>query len=169
MDFNRLINQAQHSKFALWKLNFLLKRFIPFNKPHGLTVVTLLPNKVQVKMPYKKNNLNHIRGLHACGLATAAEYASGLLLLYKLGIKEYRIIMESIQVSYTYQGKSDAIATFELSDEAFKQSVVSTLEKEGKVFKSCTILVHDKEGNLLCEATTNWQIKSWKHVKTKPT
>ena len=167
MDFKRLIESAQQSKWGKWKLNFLLKRFIPFNKPHDLTIVELSPHKVQVKLPYRKSNLNHIKGLHACGLATAAEYASGFLLLNKLGMQGYRLIMESLEVSYKYQGKSDGIATFELSDEEFQETVLTPIQQEGVVYKSCTIHVHDKEGNLLCEAKTNWQIKSWDKVKTK--
>jgi hypothetical protein len=167
MNFIRLIDQARHSSFGRWKLNFLLQRFIPFNRPHRLKIIAHSPSEVKVKLPYRKNNLNHIRGLHACGLATAAEYASGFLLLYKLGMKEYRIIMESIQVSYKYQGKEDGIASFSISDEAFQETVLLPLQKEGVVYKSCKIEVHDTAGNLLCEATTNWQIKKWERVKTQ--
>lgn len=167
MNFIRLIDQARNSDFGRWKLNFLLQRFIPFNRPHRLKIIAHSPNEVKVKLPYRKSNLNHIRGLHACGLATAAEYASGFLLLYKLGMQEYRIIMESIQVNYKYQGKKDGIATFSISDEAFQESVLLPLQKEGIVYKPCKIEVHDIEGNLLCEATTNWQIKKWEKVKTQ--
>ena len=167
MDFNKLLLKARSSKFGMWKLNFLLQRFIPFNKPHDLVVLKVEQNIVQVKMPYRKSNLNHIKGLHACGLATAAEYSSGLLLLSRLGMKKYRIIMESIEVKYFYQGKSDAIATFEMSDEDYNTTVMEPIAKEGIAYKVCTIHLHDKENNLLCTAKTNWQIKSWKDVKTK--
>jgi len=167
MDFNKLIEKASQSKWGMWKLNFLLQRFIPFNKPHGLKVILLSKNEVKVLLPYKKNNLNHIKGLHACGLATAAEYASGLLLLYKLGSKEYRIIMESINVEYKYQGKMNGIASFDISDEDFQNEVYKPIEKEELVYKKCLIKVHDEKGNLLCNATTNWQIKKWDKVKTK--
>jgi acyl-coenzyme A thioesterase PaaI-like protein len=167
MNFNKLLEKAKASKFGMWKLNFLLQRFIPFNRPHGLEVLCVEQNMVQVKMPYQSSNLNHIRGLHACGLATAAEYSSGLLLLSRLGMKKYRIIMESIEVKYFYQGKSDAIATFELSDEEYQNDVLDKIAKEGVAYKVCTIHLHDSNKNLLCTANTNWQIKSWKDVKTK--
>ncbi len=167
MNFIALLEKAQTSKWGMWKLNFLLQRFIPFNKPHGLKIISIDLNEVKVMLPYKKNNLNHLKGLHACSLATAAEYASGLLLLYRLDVKNYRIIMESIKVEYKYQGKSDAIATFSISDEEFKSTVLEPVEKEGAIYKKCNIKVRDQEENLLCEVTTNWQIKSWKKVKTK--
>lgn len=167
MDFERLIKQASSSKWAMWKLNFILQRFIPFNKPHQLRVTALSKNEVKVLLPYQKKNLNHIKGLHACGLATAAEYASGLLLLYKLGMRDYRIIMESINVKYKYQGKQSGIATFKITEEEFDKNVLTPIQKEGIVYQLCKIDVHDLEGNLLCEATTNWQIKRWDKVKTK--
>ena len=167
MDFNKLIKKAEHSSFNLWLLNFLLHRFIPFNKPHGLKIIKISKEEVQVKIPHKKNNLNHIKGLHACVLATAAEYSSGLLLLYKIGSKDYRIIMESLKVDYHYQAKMEAVASFSIKEEEFESTVLKPLEMKGKVFKQCTIELHDIKGNHLCTAATNWQIKSWKSVKTK--
>lgn len=167
MNFEKLIKSAETSSFGLWKLNFLLHRFIPFNKPHGLKIKTISKHQVQVILPYQKSNLNHIKGLHACSLATAAEYASGLLLLYKLGIKEYRIIMESIDVNYHYQGKSTATAIYELRNEVFKNEILDILKKEGKVIKLCEIEVFDQEKNKLCTVRTKWQIKNWNQVKTR--
>ena len=167
MDFNKLLEKARASKFGMWKLNFLLQRFIPFNRPHGFEVLRVEKNKVQVLMPYETSNLNHIKGLHACGLATAAEYSSGLLLLSRLGMKKYRIIMESIEVKYFYQGKTDAIATFEMSDDEYQSTVLDPFIQDGIAYKVCTIHLHDTSENLICTAKTNWQIKSWKDVKTK--
>lgn len=166
MDFNKLIQQARASSFGMWKLNFLLRRYIPFNKPHGFKIIRLDPDWVEVEMPYKKSNLNHIKGLHACGLATAAEYSSGLLLLSKLGMG-YRIIMESLEVKYFYQGKGKATASYKLDEQAYQSQVMEPLEKDGVCYIKCEINIHDQQENLLCTAYTNWQIKSWKDVKTK--
>lgn len=167
MNVDKLIESAKTSRWGLFKLNFLLQRFIPFNRPHGLKVVHIADDEVKVKIPYWRINQNHLKGIHACCSATAAEYSSGFLLLHKLGMKNYRIIMESMEVSYKYQGKSESYATFTLDETDFKTSVLAPLEKDGVVYKKCTIEVHDKDQNLLCVATTNWQIKTWKKVKTK--
>ena len=121
MDFNKLIRSAQTSRFGLWKLNFLLKRLIPFNRPHGIKIIDLTANRVEVLLPMKNANLNHLKGLHACGLATAAEFSSGFLLLSRLGIENYRLIMQSLEVEYFYQGKTDARAIYELSDEELEE------------------------------------------------
>lgn len=167
MQIDQLIQKAKSSKFNRWKLNFLLQRFIPFNRPHGLQITEISSNKVKVKIPYWKSNQNHLKGIHACCLATAAEYCSGFLLLHRLGMKKYRLIMESMEVKYVYQAKMLSYASFEIDEEDFKNNVLEKLEQEGIVYKKCIIPVNDAEGNLICEATTNWQIKTWSKVKTK--
>lgn len=167
MDLNKIIKSAQSSNFGLWKFNFILHRVIPFNKPHNLKVVHIDSNKVVVNIPYKKSNLNHIKGLHACVQATAAEYASGLLLLSRLGFKDYRIIMEGMELSYLFQGKMDAEATFEIKEETLQNEIMIPLKKGEVIYYKCHISVKDKKGNELCIAKTNWQLKPWNKVKTK--
>ena len=166
MNIEKFIQSAKKSSWGRMKLNFILQRFIPFNRPHGLKVIHIADNEVKVKIPYWRINQNHLKGIHACCLATAAEYSSGFLLLYKLGMKNYRIIMESMEVSYKYQGKTNAFATFTIDDEDFNTNVLQPLKSEGVVYKKCTIEVRDTNNNLLCIATTNWQIKTWDQVKT---
>ncbi|MEX2379192.1 MAG: DUF4442 domain-containing protein [Vicingaceae bacterium] len=167
MQVEKIIQRAEKSSWGLWWLNFLLGRMIPFNRPHGIKVIKISKTEIQTKIPYKKKNLNHIKGIHACGLATAAEFASGLLLLYNLGFKKYRLIMKSIHVDYHYQAKKEAIATFKLSADELQSKMLQALQSDGVVEKLCRIEVKDSEGNLLCKAQTNWQIKSWEKVKTK--
>lgn len=75
--------------------------------------------------------------------------------------------MESMEVSYKYQGKTDAFATFTIEEEEFNSAILQPLKSEGVVYRKCCIDVHDISGNLLCIATTNWQIKTWEKVKTK--
>ncbi len=167
MDISGLIAKAQDSKWGMKKLNLIMQRGIPFNKPHSIEVISISNDEVKVKLPYKRKNLNHIKGLHACGLATASEYSSGLLLLHKLGFKQYRLIMESMEMKYHYQGKMDAIATFTLDDATAQAQIIEPLKTEDKVYIKCEILVHDTAGNHLCTGYTNWQIKPWNKVKTK--
>ncbi len=167
MNFNKIISDAQTTSFGLWKFNFLLHRMIPFNKPHNLKVTEITPNRVVVNIPYKKSNLNHIKGLHACVQATAAEYASGLLLLSRLGFKHYRIIMESMELKYLYQGKIAANAVFELTEESLEKEINGPLKNGEVIYYNAQISVKDEKGNELCIANTNWQLKPWNKVKTK--
>ena len=144
-----------------------MARVIPFNRPHKLKVIKLNDNLVEVEIPYRKKNLNHLKGIHACALATGAEYCSGLMLLSRLGTEKYRLIMESLDVKYHYQAKSTCFARFELNESILKENILTPLERDGKVFFQCEIAVNDEEENSICTVRTNWQIKSWEKVKTK--
>jgi acyl-coenzyme A thioesterase PaaI-like protein len=167
IDLTKALESAQNSKWALRKLNFALAVGIPFNSPHSIRINKVEKEAVVTTIPYKRKNMNHIRGIHACGLATAAEFCSGIVLLRKLGSEKYRLIMQNIEVTYTYQAKNDAFARFELTEEKFQAEVMAPLDKEGVVYFKCEIPVHDSAGNLVCTAFTNWQIKRWSEVRTK--
>ena len=140
---------------------------IPFNKPHKLEVVKLEPENTVVKIPYRRNNFNHLKGLHACVLITGAEYCSGLSLLQHLSPDKYRIIMIDLFVKYHYQAKMESTAQFGISKADLFAQLGAEFEKTGIGDITCQIPVYDQQNNLICEVTTNWQIKDWQKVKTK--
>src|SRR5687767_1107624 len=110
MDVNTIVLKARQSPFYRWLLNWSLDRMIPFNKPHGFRIVEIGDYSLKTRIPYKKKNFNHIRGLHACALATISEFTTGFLLISKLDGTKYRLIMQRLEMDYQYQGKMDAIA-----------------------------------------------------------
>lgn len=160
LDLVQLINQAEKSSFYLWKLNFLLGFMVPFNKQHKIKVEKIKQGEFTTVIPYKKRNLNHIKGIHACGLATVAEYASGLSILYRLDVKKYRLIMKSINVEYFYQAKMDAVANVNKPADFLSEGVSDVIDIKDE------IKINDKSGNHLATAIIIWQIKSWEKVKT---
>jgi acyl-coenzyme A thioesterase PaaI-like protein len=167
MNVSNLIERAYHSAFYRWLLNVGLQYRIPFNKPHGFRIVKIGEYEIQILIPYRRKNLNHIRGLHACALATISEYASGLLLISKLGFDRYRIIMQRLEVDYHYQGKSDAVAEFLISPEWLRATITEPLESQESVVVPCEVRIHDKGGRHLTTAKIYWQIKKWSSVRTK--
>ena len=167
MDFDKYLQKAKTSKFGLWKLNLGLGQKIPFNKPHGIKIKSIEDNKVTTVIPYKKKNFNHIRGIHACGMATAAEFASGFLLLSKLGPIKYRLIMESLEMSYVYQAKAEVIAVFEAGDDWIEEHIKKPLKSQDSVMIKCKIKLFNSEGVHVATGFTNWQVKDWSKVKTK--
>ncbi|MBK7945502.1 MAG: DUF4442 domain-containing protein [Flavobacteriales bacterium] len=88
MNVPRLLDRARHSGIARRWANLLLPFIIPFNRPHGFRLVPLKEGGITVEVPYWRINRNHIRGIHACALATAAEMCSGLSVLERLDPKE---------------------------------------------------------------------------------
>ena len=167
MDLNSIIEKAKHSKFQLKLFNMGLNRMIPFNRPHGFKVVEIADVKIRTCLPYKKKNLNHIKGLHACALATLCEFTTGLYLISKMGFTEYRIILNNLSIDYQYQGKTDVFAEFSLSDKWIEENIVEPLKSEESVLINCPVEIFDTNENLVCSAMVEWQLKEWKKVKTK--
>jgi acyl-coenzyme A thioesterase PaaI-like protein len=164
---DEILKKARTSSFYLWLLNRSLSQMIPFNKPHGFKVVEIDEYRLKTLMPYKKNNFNHIRGLHACGLATISEFTTGFLLLSSLDMKKYRIIMQRLEMDYHYQGKMDATAEFSISKEWLAQHVITPLQTQDAIVVPCEVKIHDSKGNHLTTGKVFWQIKDWSKVKTK--
>ncbi|MCE2731889.1 MAG: DUF4442 domain-containing protein [Cyclobacteriaceae bacterium] len=166
-DQQSILKKAYTSKFYLWLLNFGLNRMIPFNRPHGFAVVDIKPDRIKVKLPYRKINFNHIRGLHACALATVSEFCTGFLLVSKIDAKKYRIIMQRLEMDYHFQGKMNAYATFELNDAFLHENVYQPLLQQESVVLPCEVKILDEKGNHLTTGKIFWQVKSWSKVKTK--
>lgn len=167
MDITKFLQKARTSSFYRWLLNRSLDQMIPFNKPHGFAVVELDDYRLRTKLPYKKRNFNHIRGLHACALATISEFTTGFLLVSKLDPKKFRLIMQRLEMNYHYQGKMDAFAEFSISSQWMDDNIFTPLKTQDAVVVPCEIKIHDAKGNHLTTGHVFWQIKDWNKVKTK--
>jgi acyl-coenzyme A thioesterase PaaI-like protein len=163
----KIIEKAKHSSFWRWVLNQALYRMVPFNRPHKFQLVELDDYYIKALIPYRKSNFNHIRGLHACALATISEFVTGFLLLSRLDGKAYRLIMQRIELDYHYQGKMDAFAEFRISNDWLQLQVIAPLQSQEAVVVPCEIKIHDARGNHLTTGKVFWQIKDWAKVKTK--
>jgi acyl-coenzyme A thioesterase PaaI-like protein len=165
--FEKIVVKAKTSRLYLWLLNRLLPRMIPFNAGHGYTITHFDDSEVRVRLPLKRRNLNHIRGLHACALATLAEFTTGFRLLTRLGAGKYRIIMERIEMEYFYQGKTDAFAFCRTDEQWVEERVLNPLKHGDSVVVDCEIEVHDANRNHLCTGRVFWQVKEWQKVRLK--
>ena len=121
-----LIQKAEHSKLYLWLLNRVMSHAVPFNKPHGFSVIDITSHHVTTFAPYRKKNFNHVRGTHACAIATVGELAAGIMLMYHFSPVEYRFILSTMQIEYHYQAKKNITATATLSLED-KNNILKTL------------------------------------------
>lgn len=162
-----LVKKAENSRFYLWLLNRVLGRMIPFNRAHRFRIVAIGDRYVKTLLPYCRQNLNHIRGLHACALATLAEFTTGFLLITHLDSKKYRLIMQRLEMDYHFQGKMNAYGEFFLHDDWFEQHVRVPLKTSPIVQVVCEIKIHDEQGNHLATGKIHWQIKDWASVRTR--
>jgi hypothetical protein len=167
MNFTKIVEKAKSSGIHLAILNYSLSRMVPFNKPHGFKVLEIDDHHLKTMVPYRKSNFNHIKGIHACALATVSEFTTGFLLLTKLDPKKYRIILKSISMEYHYQAKMNAYGAFSISDKWMKKMVIEPMKTADRVEILCEIKIHDGEENHISTGLVTWQIKSWDKVKTK--
>ena len=57
-------------------------------------------NQVRVSLPSRRANQNNLKGMHACAMATACEFCSGMAVLIHFDMADYRLIMNRLEVSY---------------------------------------------------------------------
>jgi len=162
-----LLKDVQISKFGLMKFNFIMARVIPFNLPHKIKLRSLADTNIVTELPYIRKNLNHLKGIHACAIATLAEYTSGIFLLSKASSGKYRLIMKTLRVEYSYQGKTTLTAKFSMTDAEFKEKVMVPLDEVGVFLGTFSIEVRDTAENLVATAYVDWQIKDWQKTRTK--
>ena len=160
-----IFKKAKHSRFYLWLLNYALGYAIPFNKPHLIRITAVHEDGVSIRLPYRRKNLNHLKSIHACALATMAEYSSGIALLTTIGT-DFRLIMKNISVTYHYQAKMDVITTMKLEKKLIEEKVLTPLLSDDAVLFDNTIEVYDLMTNHICTAVVQWQIKKWGKVRT---
>src|ERR1700752_51264 len=158
---NGLVLKAKNSKFYLWILNIILLRVVPFNNQHKLRVVSIKDGEVSVCASYTRKNMNHIKGVHACLLATLCEYATGLSLLLELSPKEYRVILKNINMTYHYQAKSNVFVKFKLDKKEIEENNLVPLRNHDAIFREFAVEVYDAKNNHICTGLINWQIKAW--------
>jgi acyl-coenzyme A thioesterase PaaI-like protein len=149
-----------------YAFNKILEKVIPFNAPHGFKVDSIRKDEINITLPYRRVNFNHVKGIHACGLATLGEYCSGLLLLYNLG-KKYRLILAKLEAEYFYQGKVDVHGSAHISSQEVSEVLEALKNDAESTYKVMQTEIVDTEGNKVATVTATWQIKNWKKVKLK--
>lgn len=149
-----------------WFFSRLMQEVIPFNRPHGISVVELSHSNCKVYLPEKYRNKNHLRTMHACAIATAAEYVSGLNVVQAFDMEKFRLIMSRIEVDYTRRPDGFCHAESGISVEQMSQ-INSELDAEGVSKFSLVSIVTDSKNEKVAEAVIHWQVKSWQKVRVK--
>jgi acyl-coenzyme A thioesterase PaaI-like protein len=162
------ITRAETSSLHLWILNKLLLHVIPFNRPHGLKVLHISRTHVDVSLPFRIQNQNHVGGLHACALATCAEYSAGLLLLYNFRPDQHRLLLKRLDITFERQARAGVMARCVIEPNQFAL-LNEKLTRDGSTFVSLPVEVRDKQDELVCRLQVDWQIKRWEQVRSQLT
>ncbi len=167
MKIQELMRKAETSAFKKRLLQFVLNYSIPFNRPHGFKIVEVFNDGFHIALPYWRINRNHIRGIHACALATLSEFISGLTLIKVIGRDDLRIIMKELKMTYHFQAKKNVSAVLHLTPQMLEQNVFDPLKTQDSVFYLMKVEVYDIDKNHICSGEINWQLKKWDKVRTK--
>lgn len=139
---------------------------IPFNHPHKFNVENISNSKSTVTVPYIRRNFNHLRGVHACAIATMGEFAAGIVILKNFDFANYRLILSKLEVEYFYQGKTKLQAQAKLPSTEIKR-LKDLLQKNDAPNVTVTTKIVDEKNNHIANVFSTWQLKSWSNVKTK--
>ena len=165
---SRILSKALHRAKAgkPWRFSRIMQEFIPFNRPHRISVLEITPSGCKVNLPHRRRNLNHLGTLHACAMATAGEYVSGLNVIEAFDLSTYRLIMSHLEVQYHRRPDGGCIAHSSWS-EGTLESIKSELTSKGVVAFSLEAKLIDSSLEHVATTTTLWQVKSWSKIKSK--
>ncbi len=158
-----LTARAKQSALWLWLLNIALQYTIPFNKPHAIKITRIGDNDIEVILPYIRKNQNHLQGMHACALATACEYACGLLLISRMDPAYYRLLMKNMRMDYKLQAKENVKIRFRI-EEGYLLKLKEKISDTGLALEHYQIHAYNQTGEIICTAELEWQLKAWTKI-----
>ncbi|PCJ81321.1 MAG: hypothetical protein COA49_06305 [Bacteroidetes bacterium] len=144
----------------------IMQEVIPFNRPHRISIKEITSRGCVVNLPDRRRNRNHLGTMHACAMATAGEYVSGLNVIEAFDISKYRLIMSRLEVDYIRRPVGDCDASSKWPVGVLK-SIQSTLSSDGVATFTMTSELTDTKFEHVATTTTHWQVKSWDKVRVR--
>lgn len=141
-------------------LDRLMRVALPFNRPHKIRIASVSDEAVEVGLPSRKSNQNHLGGMHACAIATALEFASGASILLEVGMRDYRIIMSRLEIGYLAKPKGNCVARAQRNTPDVR-GLTGVLESEGVARIVQRSSLFDASGEHCAEAAVHWHLKAW--------
>lgn len=136
----------------------LMQEVVPFNRPHRIRVVELAAEQCKVALPWRRRNLNHVGTMHACAMATAAEYASGLCLMNAMEHDKVRLVMANLNITYPRRAQSECMAVAKLDRQHFAD-ILAQLDKEGRGAFVLKAQVKNTDNEVVASAEITWHLK----------
>lgn len=131
----------------------VFERFAGVIVPHaarmGFRVRTLTATEIEVTMPDRRGNRNHLSSLHAMALAHLGEYTSGLLLLYAVHPLGYRTILRKFSIEYLAKARGT------ITGRATVKLPKGSLDKKDISMK---VELVDEAGTVVARATPMWRV-----------
>ena len=141
----------------------IMQEAVPFNRPHRISITEISPKGCVVSIPYRRRNLNHLGTMHACTIAAAGEYVSGLNVIEAFDISDFRLILSRLEVDYIRRPVGSCTAKSSWPDEMLDK-LKTSLNSEGVAKFVLTAKLRDSKSEHVATTTSHWQVKSWEKV-----
>lgn len=159
------LNKAKAGQ-PFW-LNVFFRKALPFNAPHGIRIVEMGEASVRVSLPNRRSNKNHLNGIHACAMATACEFASGLAVLERFNMEDFRLIMHRLEMDYHRRpapGDCESRAAIpQQLEQQIREELASSTDQASRF--SMVSELFDGAGELVATAQVHWHVKPWSAVR----
>jgi len=140
-------------------LDNALKIGIPFNMGMGLKIKYLDEKESLVESAPIYRRRNHVGTAHAISQALLGEYAAGILIAQNYDFDRYRFILTNLTINYHKPGVGTLTGTSKAPDRWPDL-------KDGEMFLDMFTKIYNEKNELVADAKTTWQIKSWDKKKT---
>jgi hypothetical protein len=153
----QIFEKARTSAWGLFLLNQAFFWKLPFNRPHGIRILSVDETGLTTVLPFRRNNLNHLGTMHACALATLAEFTAGTELWRRLEQKGFRLVLQSLHMTYIAKATEAVYARFgdEMGND-LTENLINQLQKNKKASFEATVVLLTKEGKELALGTSHW-------------
>ena len=152
--------------FARKAAGAFLRVASPFNAPLHADVEDWTPTRCRIRVPNRRPLHNHLRGIHACALATAGETAAGLMLLRTFPFSRYRLILKDLSITFERQARTDLVAEAGQATEDVAR-VQAGLDRGEAQLVPLVTRIREPSGEALAEVRTTWQVKAWSQVRSR--
>jgi uncharacterized protein (TIGR00369 family) len=132
------------------KLERMAETNPPLSAHLGLRVSILEPGNVEVSLPQSVESSNTFGSIHAVALVAAAETASGIALLSRLGVDMGAPIAKSLSVRYLRPAKGEVRACADLPPD------VSAVDGNSKSTHDMSVVVVDGNDVVVAEVDVQW-------------
>lgn len=130
-----------------WLFARIFGLMVPYSGSVGPRFLVLEPGHVEVEIPDRRSNRQHLGSVHAVALINAAEQASGLAMLVGLP-DDMRAIVTQISMQYLKKARGPIRAVSTVAVPAV------TTDTDIDVTADCL----DREGSVVARATVRWRV-----------
>ena len=135
-----------------WLTSFMLGSVVPLVGTAGLRFEEISNERVVVSIRNRRKVQNHIKGVHAAGMALLAETATGFCV--GMNVPDDKLpLIKSMKVSYLKRSQGDMKAVAQLRPEQIQQILT---QDKGEVTVPVSITDESGQEPIQCEMVWAW-------------